>query len=84
MASRNNTFKPLTLCAYISLVIGVLLLLYFCIICVLKTSEHSLCHANDWFFRCLRDNPGEFLGGTVGTLFTLTATIFLFITTTEK
>lgn len=84
MATKTNTYKPLLLCAYISLGIGVLLLIYFCILCILQILGISLCRVNDLLFRCLKDNPGEFLGGTVGTLFTLTATIFLFITFLEQ
>lgn len=32
----------------------------------------------------LRNNPGDFLGGTLGVLFTFTATLFLFITLREQ
>lgn len=39
---------------------------------------------NETLVSALRNNPGEFIGGTIGVLFTFTATIFLFITFKEQ
>ena len=84
MPMKHNNFKLLTIFAYVSLVIGLLLLLYIVILCCVKTSEFSFRHANDFIYNSMKDNPGELIGGTVGTLFTITATIFLFITFKEQ
>lgn len=84
MANQASKFKCLTILAYISLGAGLVMLAYFVVLCLVKTSDLSLCHVNEFLFTRLKDNPGEFIGGTVGTLFTLTATFFLFITFKEQ
>lgn len=84
MSKQTSNFRCLTILAYISLGAGLVMLTYFVVLCLIKTSDLSFCHANEFFFKNLKENPGEFIGGTVGTLFTLTATFFLFITFKEQ
>lgn len=84
MPNQTSNFKCLTILAYISLGAGLVMQAYLIVLCLTKTSDLSLCHANEFFFTSLKENPGEFVGGTVGTLFTLTATFFLFITFKEQ
>lgn len=84
MANQESKFRCLTIFAYISLGTGLFMLAYFVALCLVKTSDLSFCHANEFFFISLKENPGGFIGGTVGTLFTLTATFFLFITFKEQ
>lgn len=72
--------------AFASLFIGVALVCYYAYLyCAYIGYENlSITHINDTFVSSLRDNPGEFIGGTMGVLFTFTATIFLFITFKEQ
>ena len=84
MTNQTSNFRCLTIFAYISLGAGLAMLAYLVVLCLIKTTDLSFCHANDIFFTSLKENPGELVGGTVGTLFTLTATFFLFITFKEQ
>lgn len=72
--------------AFASLFIGVALICYYTYLyCACVGCENlSITHINESFVSSLRDNPGEFIGGTIGVLFTFTATIFLFITFKEQ
>ena len=72
--------------AFASLFIGVALICYYTYLyCACVGCENfSITHINGTFVSSLRDNPGEFIGGTIGVLFTFTATIFLFITFKEQ
>lgn len=81
LTTKESCF--LTLCAYISLGAGVIILAYVIILCSIKTT-FTLCHINEYIYACMKNSPGDFIGGIIGTLFTLTATIFLFITFKEQ
>lgn len=84
MAKQTEKFNILQWCAYISLGIGLAMLIVFLILGITIPKAFSLGELFSFLFESLKENPGEFVGGTVGTLFTLTATIFLFITFKEQ
>lgn len=81
---QTGKFSILQWCAYISLCIGLAMLVVLAIIGIEMPQTFSLDILVSFLFKSMKDNPGEFIGGTVGTLFTLTATIFLFITFKEQ
>lgn len=81
---QSEKLNILKWCAYISLGVGITLLICMIVLAVTKPQVLSLEKISDVFYRSMKDNPGEFIGGTIGTLFTLTATIFLFITFKEQ
>lgn len=72
--------------ALVSLFIGVILICYYSYLYVNRIGwvNLSISRINETFVSSLHDNPGEFIGGTIGVLFTFTATIFLFITFKEQ
>lgn len=84
MARQNRRFNILQWCAYISLGIGLAMLIVLLVVCITIPDTISWEKLFSFLFKSLKENPGEFIGGTVGTLFTLTATIFLFITFKEQ
>lgn len=84
MTMQSDKFSILQLCAYVSLGIGLVLLLVFFIMGVMIPETMSFGKLCTFMYQSMKENPGEFIGGTVGTLFTLTATIFLFITFREQ
>lgn len=84
MASQTGKFNILQWCAYISLGIGLAMLIVLAILGITMPETFSLDKLFSFLFNSMKENPGEFIGGTVGTLFTLTATIFLFITFKEQ
>jgi len=84
MTNQTSKFRLLTVFAYISLGAGLVMLAYFVVLGMVKTTDLTLCHVNEFLFTSLKESPGEFIGGTVGTFFTLTATFFLFITFKEQ
>lgn len=84
MANKAENFRCLTVFAYVSLGAGLVILAYLVVLCLIKASDLSFSHASEFFYISLKQNPGEFIGGIVGTLFTLTATFFLFITFREQ
>lgn len=84
MATQTGKFSILQWCAYISLVIGIVMLIFLLVISVTIPETFSWEKLFSFLYKSLKENPGEFIGGTVGTLFTLTATIFLFITFKEQ
>lgn len=81
-----NWSKVLLRIAFASLFIGILLICYYSYLYVDKIgfANLSLESINETLISALRNNPGEFIGGTIGVLFTFTATIFLFITFKEQ
>ena len=84
MATQTGKFSILQRCAYISLGIGIVMLIFLLVISVTIPETFSWEKLFSFLYKSLKENPGEFIGGTVGTLFTLTATIFLFITFKEQ
>ncbi len=72
--------------AFVSLFLGLALVCYYVYLYIgnIGLANISIDRINETFFTSLRDNPGEFIGGTIGVLFTFTATIFLFITFKEQ
>lgn len=76
--------NALLVIAFASLFIGVALICYYIYLYSVGCENFSITHMNRTFVTSLRDNPGEFIGGTIGVLFTFTATIFLFITFKEQ
>lgn len=84
MATQTEKFSLLLWCAYISLGIGLVMLMVMIALCITKPEIFSLDKLLSFLFKSMKENPGEFIGGTIGTLFTLTATIFLFITFKEQ
>lgn len=69
---------------FIPVIIGVLFLVYI-IILANKESHTCLFKSLDIFFYSqMKENFGEFISGTVGILFTLTATFFLFVSMAEQ
>ena len=84
MTRQTGKFNILQWCAYISLGIGLAMLIVYAVLCITIPETISWEKLFSFLFSSLKENPGEFVGGTVGTLFTLTATIFLFITFKEQ
>lgn len=82
--TKGSGYNKLKLLAYGAAVLGILLC-FFYIYVVFKYGcfESYKDFLNRLYFK-ITDNPGDFIGGTSGILFTLTATIFLFITFTEQ
>lgn len=65
--------------AIIFLVAGILLCVYF-----LYMGISQKVFSNSYVVEQLKNNLGSFISGTIGILFTITATIFLFITFREQ
>lgn len=85
MIVKQNGFNILLKSfAYISLGIGVVLLLYYAILAFVEIDKFEFSKLNRYVCTSLKDNPGEFVGGTIGTFFTLTGTLFLFVTFREQ
>lgn len=79
---QNNNL--LYIIALIGLFIGIVLCVYF----VYVVFSYKYQTSNEWIYNSvlkqIKNNFGDFLTGTVGVLFTLTTTLFLFITFREQ
>ncbi len=80
----SNKLNILKWCAYISLILGIVMLAFMAYLAFKMPESISWDKICSVLYTSLKENPGEFIGGTIGTLFTLTATIFLFITFKEQ
>ena len=70
--------------AITSLVFGIILGVYFVIVVCTENNIDNVRELNTFVFQKIKTSPGDFISGTVGVLFILTATIFLFITFREQ
>lgn len=84
MMHSPKNHKMLTCIAYFSMYLGIILMFVYIIIYVGKASELSMTSLCDFIYNQIISNTGEFVGGTIGVIFTLTATLFLFITFKEQ
>lgn len=83
----NVNFKTiLTGIAVISIIVGVVLWIFYSALVWQHWSlnDYSWCYIANNVFKQLSNNIGDFLWGTIGIVFTFTATIFLFITFNEQ
>ena len=76
----------LTKIALASIIIGVVLWGFYSYIVFKQWQLHgySWAFVSDNVYEQLSDNIGDFLWGTIGIIFTFTATLFLFITFREQ
>lgn len=84
MGVPTGRFYILQSLAYISLGFGLVIFVGMAILGMMMPETISYGKLCSFLYESLKENPGEFIGGIVGTFFTLTATIFLFITFKEQ
>lgn len=81
---KNQNNKFLNFIALSGLFIGIVLCVYYSYVMITHADYLSNAKIYNYVLNQIKNNFGDFLTGTVGVLFTLTATIFLFITFREQ
>lgn len=81
---KNSFTNKLFILAIIALIFGITLSIYYVWVLYVNTQNPSYSTLNSFFEDQLKTNFGDFLSGTVGIVFTITTTLFLFVTFREQ